>query len=171
MLSAVSARQPSRKPTPRNPSEHLNHSLRCRSGSRILCTIGSRWPTSGHTLIRFALCGCVWDSPVTRRLGLLDTPILQSGPIAARYRSRFVRNASCIARPPSLAGPPADEWFNSLYPRRRNRDGNEDSTGRICDEAGRFNRALQARTGYQKVNREGNSLIPLLGLKPHRRSK
>jgi hypothetical protein len=72
---------------------------------------------------------------------------------------------------PQPRRPPADEWFNSLNPRRRNRDGNEDSTGRICDEAERFNRALQARTGYQKVNREGNSLIPLLGLKLHRRRK
>ena len=66
---------------------------------------------------------------------------------------------------PEPRRPPADEWFNSLNPRRRNRDGNEDRPGRICDEAERFNRALQARTGYQKVNREGNSLISAAWLK------
>ena len=40
--------------------------------------------------------------------------------------------------PPSLAAPPANEWFNPVHLRRRNRDGNEESTGRICDEVRRI---------------------------------
>jgi hypothetical protein len=91
--------------------------------------------------------------------------------INATQRAIRARITPCIARPPEPRRPPADEWFNSVHLWRRNRDGNEDSTGRICDEAERFNRALHPRTGYQKVNREGNSLIPLFGLKPHRRRK
>ena len=39
---------------------------------------------------------------------------------------------------PEPRRPPADEWFNSVHLWRRNRDGNEDSTGRICDEARRI---------------------------------
>ena len=43
-----------------------------------------------------------------------------------------------MARPLSLAAPPANEWFNPVHLRRRNRDGNEESTGRICDEVRRI---------------------------------
>ena len=32
----------------------------------------------------------------------------------------------------------ADDWFNPVHLRRRNRDGNEESTGRICDEVRRI---------------------------------
>src|SRR5436190_10501132 len=38
--------------------------------------------------------------------------------------------------PPSLAAPPADDC-NSVYLWRQNRDGNEESTGRVCDEVRR----------------------------------
>ena len=40
--------------------------------------------------------------------------------------------------PPSLRRPLADELFNSVDLWRRNRDGNEGSTGRICDEVRRI---------------------------------
>ena len=40
--------------------------------------------------------------------------------------------------PPEPRRPPADEWFNSVHLWRRNRDGNGESTGRICDEARRI---------------------------------
>jgi hypothetical protein len=35
---------------------------------------------------------------------------------------------------PRVSPPPADEWFNSVHPWRRNSDGNEESTGGIFDE-------------------------------------
>ena len=58
--------------------------------------------------------------------------------INATQRAIRARITPCMARPPEPRRPPADEWFNSVHLWRRNRDGNEDSTGRICDEARRI---------------------------------
>jgi hypothetical protein len=49
--------------------------------------------------------------------------------INATQRAIRARITPCMADLPSLAAPP-----NSVHLRRRNRDGNEESTGRICDE-------------------------------------
>jgi hypothetical protein len=43
-----------------------------------------------------------------------------------------------MARPPEPRRPPADERFHSVHLWRRNRDGNEESTGRIGDEVRRI---------------------------------
>ena len=53
-------------------------------------------------------------------------------------RANRARITPCMARPPEPRRPPADEWFNSVHLWRRNRDGNEESTGGIFDEAGRI---------------------------------
>ena len=58
--------------------------------------------------------------------------------INATQRAIRARITPCMARPLSLAAPPANEWFNPVHLRRRNRDGNEESTGRICDEVRRI---------------------------------
>jgi hypothetical protein len=39
---------------------------------------------------------------------------------------------------PRASPPPSDEWPNSVHLRRRNRDGNEESTGGIFDEVRRI---------------------------------
>src|SRR6266481_5101486 len=51
---------------------------------------------------------------------------------------RVRQHASCSCSPPEPRRPPADDWFNPVHLRRRNRDGNEESTGRICDEVRRI---------------------------------
>ena len=58
--------------------------------------------------------------------------------INATQRAIRARITPCMARPPEPRRPPADEWFNSVHLWRRNRDGNEESTGRICDEVRRI---------------------------------
>jgi hypothetical protein len=58
--------------------------------------------------------------------------------INATQRAIRARITSCMARPPEPRRPPADELFNSVHLWRRNRDGNEESTGRICDEERRI---------------------------------
>jgi hypothetical protein len=58
--------------------------------------------------------------------------------INATQRAIRARIPSSMARPPEPRRPPADELFNSVRLWRRNRDGNEESTGRICDEARRI---------------------------------
>jgi Transposase IS116/IS110/IS902 family len=58
--------------------------------------------------------------------------------INAAQRAIRARITPCMARPPEPRRPPADGWFNSVHFWRRNRDGNEESTGRICDEAQRI---------------------------------
>jgi hypothetical protein len=57
--------------------------------------------------------------------------------IAINATQRAIR-ARFMARAPRASPPPADEWFNSVHLWRRNRDGNGESTGRICDEARRI---------------------------------
>src|SRR4249920_1423235 len=58
--------------------------------------------------------------------------------INATQRAIRSRITPYMARPPEPRRTPADELFNSVHLWRRNRDGNEGSTGRICDEvAGR----------------------------------
>jgi hypothetical protein len=52
--------------------------------------------------------------------------------INASQRAIRSRITPYMARPPEPRRPP-DEWFNSVHLWRRNRDGNEESTGRICD--------------------------------------
>ena len=58
--------------------------------------------------------------------------------INATQRAIWARITPCMARPPEPRRPPADEWPNSVRLRRRNRDGNEESTGGICDEVRRL---------------------------------
>jgi hypothetical protein len=58
--------------------------------------------------------------------------------INATQRAIWARITPCMARPPVPRRPPADECFNFVYLRRWNRDGNEESTGRICDEVRRL---------------------------------
>ena len=59
--------------------------------------------------------------------------------INATQRAIRARITPCMARPPEpRRPPPANEWFNPVHLRRRNRDGNEESTGRICDEVRRI---------------------------------
>ena len=50
---------------------------------------------------------------------------------------RVHQRASCSCSPPEPRRHPADDGFNPVHLRRRNRDGNEESTGRICDEVRR----------------------------------
>src|SRR5271167_2390783 len=57
--------------------------------------------------------------------------------INATQRAIRARITPCMASPPEPRRTPADELFNSVHLWRRNRDGNEESTGRICDEARR----------------------------------
>ena len=73
--------------------------------------------------------------------------------INATQRAIRARITPCMARPPEPRRPPADEWFNSVHLWRRNRDGNEDSTGRICDEA----RRIAAK------HRQASGLLPITG--------
>jgi hypothetical protein len=54
----------------------------------------------------------------------------------ATQRAIRARIAPCMARPPEPRRPPADDC-NSVYLWRQNRDGNEESTGRVCDEVRR----------------------------------
>ena len=56
--------------------------------------------------------------------------------INATQRAIRARIAPCMARPPEPRRPPADDC-NSVYLWRQNRDGNEESTGRVCDEVRR----------------------------------
>jgi hypothetical protein len=58
--------------------------------------------------------------------------------INATQRAIRARITPCMARPPEPRRPPADEWLNSVHLWRRNRDGNEESTRRICDEVRRI---------------------------------
>ena len=58
--------------------------------------------------------------------------------INATQRAIRARITPCMARPPEPRRHPADERFNSVHLWRRNRDGNEESTGRICDEVRRI---------------------------------
>ena len=58
--------------------------------------------------------------------------------ITASQRAIRTRITPCMARPPEPRRPPADEWFNSVHLWRRNRDGNEESTGGIFDEVRRI---------------------------------
>ena len=52
----------------------------------------------------------------------------------ASQRAIRARITPCMARPPEPRRPPADEFVHSVDLWRQNRDGNEESTGRICDE-------------------------------------
>ena len=64
---------------------------------------------------------------------------------------------------PRASPPPADELFNSVHLWRRNRDGNEESTGRICDEARRITVCLVAICLEQlsrRQNRKGKLRSP-----------
>jgi len=60
--------------------------------------------------------------------------------IAINLSQRAIRAriTSCMARPPEPRRPPADELFNSVHLWRRNRDGNEEITHRICGELRRI---------------------------------
>ena len=58
--------------------------------------------------------------------------------INATQRAIRSRITPYMARPPEPRRTPADELFNSVHLWRRNRDGNEGSTGRICDEVRRI---------------------------------
>ena len=83
--------------------------------------------------------------------------------INATQRAIRARITPCMARPPEPRRPPADEWFNSVHLWRRNRDGNEESTGRICDEARRITVCLVAICLEQlsrRQNRKGKLRSP-----------
>jgi hypothetical protein len=56
--------------------------------------------------------------------------------IAINATQRAIRAAPCMARPPEPRRPTADEC-NSVHLWRQNGDGNEESTGRVCDEVRR----------------------------------
>ncbi len=57
--------------------------------------------------------------------------------INASQRAIRARITPCMARPPSLSAPRADELFNPVPLSRRNRDGNEEMHRQINDEARR----------------------------------
>jgi hypothetical protein len=71
--------------------------------------------------------------------------------INASQRAIRARITPCMARPPEPRRPPADEWFNSVHLWRRNRDRNEGSTGRICDEAPAHRRQHRQAAGVAEA--------------------
>jgi len=72
------------------------------------------------------------------RLVAITSANKPSKAINASQRAIRARITSCMARPPEPRRPPADELFNSAHLWRRNRDGNEEITHRICDEVRRI---------------------------------